>query len=239
MPIKVILFDFGGTLDSNGLTWLSRFQPIYAAHGIRFSLDKFASAFYSADDNLASRYRLAGLGLEKTLRLQVHDVLETLAPDRLADAGTIAGRFLLESRGCLLNTQPLLKQLSKRFSLGIVSNFYGNLESVLESEGLRNFFGTVADSGAVGCLKPEPGIFLHALRALGASPAEALMVGDSIERDMKGAERLGMRHAWLRGTRPSDSACCLGAHVLSSLGELGARLTDLSADIVPACEGAT
>src|SRR5256886_17360775 len=58
-------------------------------------------------------------------------------------------------------------------------------------------FSVLVDSAQVGCAKPEPRIFLHALEALGLGPADATFVGDSLPRDMAGARAVGMRHIWL------------------------------------------
>ena len=190
-----MLFDYGGTLDADGTTWLERFYPIYKEEGAAIPRDRFDRAFYDSDDNLPQRHALQGLDLEQTLRLQVRDVLAAAAPDRLELADRIAGRFAADSRRHFARLRPTLERLARRFRLGIVSNFYGNLEGILAAEGLRPLFSVVADSGVVGVIKPEPGIFLHAAKAVGAAPGDCVMVGDSIKRDMKGAEGVGMRRA--------------------------------------------
>lgn len=225
---KAVLFDFGGTLDSNGVRWLERIHPIYHEHGVKAPPEEFARAFHHSDDTLASRHNLKGLNLEETLRLQVAGVLERLTPDRIELGSVIAGAFVRAVRGHIASIRPVLSSLRSRYALGIVSNFYGNLESVLEGEGLRDLFGAVSDSGVVGVTKPEPGLFLDALGRLGASPGEAIMVGDSLERDMRGAEGLGMRHAWLYGDRWKNGGpaapCCEKGWVLRELKDLEGRL---------------
>lgn len=218
-----ILLDFGGTLDSNGIPWLDRFYPLYLRQNLEISREDFSKAFFASDDGLASRRRLGGLGLEETLRLQVRGVLQILAPRRMDLIEPIVQPFLRDSRQFLRRARPILERLGKRCALGIVSNFYGNLESILEQEGLLHLFGAVSDSGRVGFLKPEPEIFLHAMNRLGSGPADTWMVGDSVSRDMKGAEMIGLSHAWLRGDRPEGMpSCCRRATVLNSLDELEA-----------------
>lgn len=204
--MKSVLFDYGGTLDADGTTWLERFYPIYKEEGVDLPRERFDRAFYDSDDNLPARHRLQGLDLEQTLRLQVRDVLAAAAPDKLALAERIAGRFAADSRRQFERLRPVLERLARRYRLGIVSNFYGNLEGILSAEGLRPLFSVVADSGVVGVIKPEPGIFLHAARAVGADPAECVMVGDSIKRDMKGAEGVGMKRALIVAGGETPSA---------------------------------
>ena len=204
--MDVLLFDFGGTLDADGITWQERFYPLYLDAGLQVSREDFRKAFYASDDSLFLR----DASLEETVGLQVGGVLERLGED-LGRQGTRAVRdrvamgFLRQSRKHFETLKPALSRLASRRGLGVVSNFYGNLRSALASEGLLGFFKTVADSGALGVKKPAPAIFLEALSALGGEPDSAIMIGDSVERDMKGAETLGLRHVLLGSDR---AACC-------------------------------
>ncbi|MDE2142493.1 MAG: HAD family hydrolase [Elusimicrobia bacterium] len=193
--MQSVLFDYGGTLDSDGSTWLERFYPIYKECGVVVARDRFDRAFYDSDDNLPKKHRLAGLDLRQTLLLQVRDVLDAVAPERSDLTDRIAGRFAEDSRRQFARLTPVLERLSRRYRLGVVSNFYGNLDGILRAEGLRSHFAVVADSGVLGVEKPDPEIFLHAARALGSSPAQCVMVGDSVPRDMKGAAAAGMKKA--------------------------------------------
>jgi HAD superfamily hydrolase (TIGR01509 family) len=215
--MPVLLFDFGGTLDSDGRTWFDRFFTLYKEEGVEIQRETFARAFYAADDHLAERHKLDGLSMEATVALQAADVCSEIAPRRHGLAARVAERFVEESRRDLRKNRAVLERLSRRHKLGVVSNFYGNLDSVLASEGLRSLFGVVADSAVVGTTKPEPGIFRHALNAFGAQPSEATMIGDSIPRDMRGAEGLGLRHALITG---QPGRCCDSALAAKSLSEL-------------------
>ena len=204
--MKSVLFDYGGTLDADGSTWLERFRPIYKEFGIDVPDARFDRAFYDSDDGLPARYALDGLDLLQTLRLQVRDVLEALAPERVDLTDRIAGRFAADSRASFARLRPTLERLSKRYRLGIVSNFYGNLDGILRAEGLLPLFDVVADSGVLGVLKPDPEIFLHAARALESEPGDCVMVGDSVKRDMKGAAAAGMKKALVCAARTAPDA---------------------------------
>lgn len=193
--MKSVLFDYGGTLDSDGSTWLERFYPLYKDFGVDVPRERFDRAFYDSDDGLPGRYALDGLDLEQTLRLQVGGVLDAVAPAQAGLTGKIAARFAEDSRAQFRRLTPVLERLASRYRLGVVSNFYGNLDGILRAEGLRPLFAVVADSGVLGVEKPAPEIFLHAARALDSAPEDCVMVGDSVPRDMKGASAAGMRKA--------------------------------------------
>ena len=121
-----------------------------------------------------------------------------------------ARRFLAEAETCFARNRPFLRELAGRYRLGIVSNFYGNLEAVCAGAGLSAFFGAMADSNRVGADKPDPAIFEAAMRPLGATAATTLFVGDSLHRDREGARRLGMDFVWI--AEPEAQRTQLGRH---------------------------
>jgi len=219
-----VLFDFGGTLDAEGLPWKERVYRRFRDEGVVVNPERFDPAFYAADDALvgtlpvttsfqATVERLAA-GVAAALELADPSI-----PDR------VARRFLADSLETLHANTPLLRALSRRYRLGVVSNFYGNLAQVCEDAGIRSLFGVLVDSAAVGCTKPAPQIFQHALDALGVTAAKATFVGDSLPRDMAGARSVGMRHIWLVGAETSAAGpCCRGDRQIGSLRELEAIL---------------
>lgn len=214
-----LLFDFGGTLDDDGRPWLERLEPLWREAGVEASAQTFARAFYDADDGLPRRHDLRGRGLAETVRLQCARVGELLLPGDRRAADRVADLFVAQCRGALARNKPLLERLAGRYRLGVVSNFYGNLEDVLASEGLAGLFGAVADSERVGATKPDARLFRCVLERLGTDPSAALLVGDSKKRDMAGAEALGMPHAWLAGAG-GGAPCCPGTPVLRALADL-------------------
>ena len=213
---KAILFDFGGTLDADGIPWKERFYPIYLEEGIDWDFDTFGRHFCASDDSL-NEEKLDELDYAATLLEQVSRVLRSggRQDDRLARR--IAERFHADSLRCLERNRSLLEELSTRYRLGIVSNFYGNLEFLCEEIGYRKFFGTVMDSARVGLSKPQPAIFQAAVETLGCLPEQVVHVGDNPVRDMAPAKALAMPHIWLNTLHPERQACCEDDHVIRSL----------------------
>ena len=56
-----------------------------------------------------------------------------------------------------------------------------------------HYFTEVITSESVGVKKPNPKVFLHAMKKAGSSPKESLMIGDNIEADIQGALATGMK----------------------------------------------
>jgi HAD superfamily hydrolase (TIGR01549 family) len=200
-PIDTLLFDFGGTLDADGIAWKERFHAHYRAEGLDIAAEVFAPVFYAADDPL-----VGGLPIDadldatvERLTANLEDVLEqrgVAARDR-ARGRRVAARFLAEADAAFRRNRPLVEALGGRYRLGIVSNFYGNLDAVCRGVGLTPLIAVIADSQRVGAEKPDPAIFRAALEPLGAEPATTLFVGDSLKRDRAGARALGMRFLWV------------------------------------------
>jgi HAD superfamily hydrolase (TIGR01509 family) len=215
-----LLFDFGGTLDADGVPWKERFKALYRAQGIACSDAVFDAVFHVADDALLGTLP-SGCGLRATVERLADGVSAGLG---IADASLTAGvarGFVDAALGCLATSRQLLARLRERHRLGLVSNFYGNLDAVCEEAGLAALFDVLIDSTRVGFTKPDARIFHAATDALGVTPARVTFIGDSPGRDMAGARALGMRHVWLTGRRPSPpTPCCPGDPVIAALAEL-------------------
>ena len=218
MVTTALLFDFGGTLDADGLPWKERFRRLYRAQGVDPGDDVFDPVFYAADDGLLGALS-AACGLGETVERLAASVSAGLGVADARVTAHVGQRFLEASLARLSANGQLLVRLRERYRLGLVSNFYGNLAAVCEEAGIAKLFDVVVDSTRVGFTKPDARIFRHATEALGVDPAEATFIGDSPARDMAGARGVGMRHVWLTGQR-SPKPCCPGDLVIPRLADL-------------------
>ena len=211
---RAILFDFGGTLDADGVAWKDRFRSMA---GVTGPSERFDRAYYAADDALVGTIP-RHLTFRETVDRLSHNLVRELGwEENRAEA--IADAFFETSRSKAEANREILEQLSRRFRLGIVSNFYGNLERVCEDFGISRHVGVMVDSAVVGFEKPDPRIFRAALAALDIPPEQAVFVGDSLPRDMQGARGLGMAHVYV--SRAEDAAsCCPGDPVIDNVGRL-------------------
>jgi putative hydrolase of the HAD superfamily len=213
-----ILFDFGGTLDADGVPWKERFFRLYHAEGVHISREQFDPIFHAADDAVVGTIPVA-LPFRDTVREVAAGVTRRLDVTEWTLTERVTNAFVVEALAAARQNIPLLARLAERFRLGIVSNFYGNLATVCDDVGVRPFFGVIVDSVWAGCTKPDPRIFRRATEGLRVSPAEATFVGDSLARDMAGARAVGMPHVWLAG-EAVGSACCAGDRTIRTLKEL-------------------
>ncbi len=117
--------------------------------------------------------------------------------------------------------KPMLQELHQEYSLALVSNFGGNLETVVAELGIDSLFQAVIDSTVVGIAKPDPGIFALTLEQMGIRADEAVMVGDSYDRDIEPAKALGLATVFLHGRSWKQPVSTEKAdHIIKSIFEL-------------------
>lgn len=216
--IAALLFDFGGTLDADGLPWKERFRQLYRGCGVDPGDDVFDPVFYAADDALVGALPPAS-GLRKTVERLASGVSAGLGLSDSSVTAQVAQGFLDASLAQLSASAQVLERLRRRYRLGLVSNFYGNLSAVCAEAGIATHLEVMVDSARVGFTKPDARIFRHATDALGVDPADVTFIGDSPTRDMAGARDVGMRHVWLTG-RSSPKPCCPEDRVIPRLADL-------------------
>ena len=91
-----------------------------------------------------------------------------------------------------------LEALHGSYAFAVISNGPADVQRLkLRVAGIERFFPIVVTSGEVGFGKPHERIFAATLEALGVSADEAVMVGDHLERDIRGARRLAISGIWL------------------------------------------
>jgi len=92
----------------------------------------------------------------------------------------------------------------------------------LEKTGMFPYFTSLVSFDLVREKKPGPGPFLTALEMMQATPSDALLIGDSIRRDIEPCSRLGIRTVYARyGDRFSADRKEHGAdYVIDSMREL-------------------
>jgi len=67
----------------------------------------------------------------------------------------------------------------------------------IERYDLARFFDVILIEGEFGAGKPEEAVYRHVLDRLGVPATEAWMVGDNLEWDVAGPQRLGLRGIWV------------------------------------------
>ncbi len=201
--IKGLIFDYGGTIDSRGEHWSDVIRRGYINAGIDISYDDFWEAYVYAERTLAktpvilpSDNFLALMRKKITIELRRLEVtIELHSNDETVDA--ISSYCYSLAKTCTEESKPVLAELTDRYPIVMVSNFYGNLNAVLMDFGIRHYFSDIIESAATGIRKPDPGIFRLGLKSLSLQPCDVLVIGDSFSKDISPANGIGMHTAQL------------------------------------------
>ncbi len=221
MKTQAILFDFGGTLDSDGLHWSEQFFNAYRKLGSAVSRERLDQAFLEADRIIASSYDVRGYSLKQHLQLQVSLQFENLRFEDDERKHKIIDECYATAKRALERNREILLRLRERFRLGVISNYNGNLEVVCREFNLAPLLDVILDSGNLEVSKPDPRIFEIALGRLGLGPSDCYYIGDSFERDIVPAKKVGLHTVWLcsaNGTACPDSTKV--DYVISTLPEI-------------------
>lgn len=207
MEIKGIIFDYGGTIDSHGDHWSEVIYDGYINAGLKIDKVQFRESYVYAERELArTRHILPQHNFYDLLLIKMQLELSDLAARGIIEQGDVEkyaqpiAKYCYDcARSSCEEARPVIEQLSKHYPLMLVSNFYGNVETVIRDMGLREYFQGVIESAVVGVRKPNPTIFKLGVVALGLNPEQVLVVGDSFRKDIEPSLSLGCQVAWLKG----------------------------------------
>ena len=199
--IEAVLFDFGGTLDHDGVDWFSRFYGHIQDCGGGVEREVFQACADRAAASLcddADVMELLMEGIVGRLCERAHQNVEKQLEQTLPWSGSqIAERFLADARQHLAKNKPIVEEVAQRFRVGCISNNWGNTAGWCEQFELARTFEVMIDSERVGAAKPDERIFLAALEQLNLRAEVCVYVGDRFDCDVLGSRGVGMTPVWI------------------------------------------
>lgn len=205
--IKGVIFDYGGTLDTGGDHWSEVIWSAWQKAGVLVDKVVFREVYVYAERELARTLHILPhhnfndlLDIKMQIELQRLTELGQFSPEEIEPkAKEIASLCYASAKESVEKAKPVLEALSKRWPMVLVSNFYGNIETVLKDFGIDGYFKKIIESAVVGVRKPDPKIFELGVEALGLKPEEVIVFGDSYSKDIVPAEKAGCQVFWLKG----------------------------------------
>lgn len=193
--LRAVLFDVDFTLCRPGPELSAeRYARVAGRHGIEVDVGRYDDAREAAalnlkrhpellhDDTIWHRFTeeiFVGMGGPVEIASECATEIEQ-------------GWEVSENFELFEDVMPVLEELRHaELRLGLVSNGIRDLREFVVHHRLD--VDAVVGSRAHGYVKPHPTIFQAALQQLGVDPADAVMVGDSVEEDVEGARALGLR----------------------------------------------
>lgn len=227
--VKGVIFDYGGTLDTGGDHWSEVIWNAWQKAGVAAEKGEFREVYVYAERELArTLHILPHHNFHDLLDIKMQIELQKLAEDghfppaQIDDmAKKVAAICYQAAKDSVEKAKPVLDAMAKKYPMVLVSNFYGNIETVLKDFGIDSYFKKIIESAVVGVRKPDPKIFTLGVEALGLKPEEVLVIGDSYSKDIVPAEKAGCQAIWLKGkgwTKEEDEI--LHPNIISGLDEV-------------------
>ncbi len=127
------------------------------------------------------------------------------------------------------DVKPNLALFRKRFKLGLITNGAPGVQNEkLDKSKLRPFFDIIVISGDLMTKKPEPVIFKESLKMLDIKPSEVLMIGNSLNSDIKGGNFAGILTVWLNRDKTKNETDIIPDFEIGSLYEINDLLEIIS-----------
>jgi putative hydrolase of the HAD superfamily len=226
MTVKGVLIDFGGTIDTDGRHWYKVFKQAYSEVVPTIEDAMLRQAYVYAERTLGKNPIVnPQFTFYKTLETKLSLQTDFLRENECS-VTEVQSKQILDSCYAVVTTninkvaRPELESMSERCPLVLVTNFYGNMNSVLKEFGIDRYFAGIVESAVEGVRKPNPDIFRLAVNRLGVLPADAVMIGDSLSKDILPAMEVGCKTIWLKGEQWEDesvSATCSPDYIVSTL----------------------
>jgi putative hydrolase of the HAD superfamily len=218
------LLDYSGDVDRSwSEACLACCNGTVAADRLLPALAQARRWFWSDPD----RHRRERVNMLRAWQNIVANALDRLDVCDDALAAAIARDFAARRRQRMRLFPEALDCLAafrrRGIGLGLVTNGDASQQrDKIERHGLAGFLDVVVIEGEFGVGKPDESVFLHALGVLGVRAEQAWMAGDHLEFDVGGAQRLGIRTAWMdrAGAGLPKDAAIRPDRIIRSLTEL-------------------
>ncbi len=223
------IFDYGGTLDTGGCHWGRRIWHAYERAGVPVDEELFREAYVYAERELARNPIIQpDYTFHKTLAVKLRIEMEYISDrqpgfDAMRWQEAVLDILYGQTKEETAKSKAVLVKLKERYPMALVSNFYGNISTVLGEFGLDGLFDSIVESAVVGVRKPDHRIFTLGVEALGMEPDKVTVVGDSYDKDIVPAKRAGCRTVWMRGegwTDTTESDTSAADAVITELKEI-------------------
>ncbi|MFD3293146.1 YjjG family noncanonical pyrimidine nucleotidase [Aquirufa sp. KTFRIE-69F] len=191
---KALFFDWDHTLWDHDLNAKEVLLDLAAEYSLAIEPLSYWATFEKINTSLWDQYAAGEISqaeLRETRFVRFFQELGVEGPS------SEFGDKYLERAPRKTNLMPgafeIIQDLAAHFPLYILTNGFDDIQYVkIEGAGMRSFFKEIITSQQVGTKKPNPLFYEYALERAGIQPGEALMIGDHIEADVRGALNAGI-----------------------------------------------
>jgi putative hydrolase of the HAD superfamily len=195
--ITDIFFDLDHTLWDFDKNSMLAFQRVFLKHAIPLDVPDFVRAYEPINFDYWKLFRDELVTKEELRRGRLIDAFRRFDLDLpLQTIDLLAESYIDElplDNHLFEGALEILEYLFEKYSLHIITNGFQQVQYLkLKNSGIESYFKTITTSEEVGLKKPNPVIFETALTKASVKPKNSIMIGDSFEADILGAENAEM-----------------------------------------------
>lgn len=206
-----IFFDLDHTLWDFDRNSRFAFHRVFQIHRVPLELDLFLQQYQAINHQYWKWYRDDIVTKEALRRGRLIDTFNcfnlTFTDQEIDD---LAHSYIAELPGnnfLFHGAIEILSYLQHRYKLHIITNGFKEVQNIkIKNSRIDKYFATITTSDEVGVKKPHPQIFREALTRAAVSSDKALMIGDSLEADIEGAKKAGMKTVFFNHRNERDDA---------------------------------
>lgn len=197
LTIDHVFFDLDHTLWDFDRNSKLAFHRVFMRHNVAIEVADFIRVYEPINFNYWKLFREERVSKEQLRRGRLTDTFKTFNIELpLALIDTLAEAYIEElpvDNHLFEGAEAILDYLFEKYTLHIITNGFHEVQNLkLKNSGISSYFRTVTTSEEVGLKKPNPVIFKTALVKAIAQPQNSIMIGDTFEADILGAESVGM-----------------------------------------------
>ncbi len=217
-----VFFDLDHTLWDFERNSALTFERILAENGIGVDLMDFLTVYVPANYAFWKLYREEKITKEELRYQRLRSVFDELGhPISDETIYLLSDEYIahLSSFNHLFpGTVEILEYLRPKYRLHIITNGFQEIQDrKLKNANIHGYFEQVINSEMAGVKKPDPMIFELALERAKTAPDRSIMIGDSLEADIQGAQAVGLHVLHFNSDNgPMHDFC----HMIHGLGEI-------------------
>lgn len=208
---KHLFFDLDHTLWDFDRNSKLAYQQIFEEQGVKLDLDQFIAIYEPLNLEYWRMYRNNEIGKEHLRFHRLKSAFDAcnyvVTKEQIDLFADLYISYLPNYNHLFDGCFDLLDFLKKDYQLHCITNGFVEVQQQkMQGSGLDQYFEMTLTAEEAGVKKPDPKIFHEAINRVGATAEESVMIGDSYEADIMGAQAVGMKTIYFDIHKSTDLA---------------------------------
>ncbi|MBT8238272.1 MAG: YjjG family noncanonical pyrimidine nucleotidase [Croceitalea sp.] len=217
-----VFFDLDHTLWDFEKNSALTFEKIFVIYNINVELSQFLEVYIPINLEYWKLYREEKVTKAQLRFQRLRKAFDLIGADIKDDRIHLLAEAYIEQLSSFNHvfqgTVEVLEYLKPRYRLHIITNGFEEIqEKKMRNSNIRHFFDVIVNSEMAGVKKPNPIIFQLALKNAQVAPEKALMIGDSLEADIIGAQQTGFHTLHFNSHNGPRHEICQMIHQLDEI----------------------